>query len=150
DRYRASTCRGSATSGRLWACPRGRAAPPPRWKTPPDPLRAGSPRPPAGLPPACRDCAGHRSSGGDHRLLGQPCSIDSAAMRAKKALIVTLRSVMKRHVSFRRQMMPSIGSRLRLALLMFFGVYPVITLYIYALFPLTTGWQMWQRTLLLV
>jgi antibiotic biosynthesis monooxygenase (ABM) superfamily enzyme len=47
-------------------------------------------------------------------------------------------------------MMPSIASRLRLALLMFFGVYPVITLYIYALFPLTTGWQMWQRTLLLV
>ncbi len=46
--------------------------------------------------------------------------------------------------------MPSIASRLRLALLMFFGVYPVITLYIYALFPLTTGWQMWQRTLLLV
>ncbi|MFD2649881.1 hypothetical protein ACFSX5_19030 [Devosia albogilva] len=47
-------------------------------------------------------------------------------------------------------MMPSIASRLRLALLMFFGVYPVITLYIYALFPLTNGWQMWQRTLLLV
>jgi Uncharacterized protein conserved in bacteria len=47
-------------------------------------------------------------------------------------------------------MMPTIASRLRLSLLMFFGVYPVITLYIYALFPFTDGWQMWQRTLLLV
>lgn len=46
--------------------------------------------------------------------------------------------------------MPSFASRLRLALLMFFGVYPVITLYIYALFPFTDGWPMWQRTLLLV
>jgi len=47
-------------------------------------------------------------------------------------------------------MMQSLASRLRLAFLMVLGVYPVITLYIYALFPLTDGWQMWQRTLLLV
>jgi antibiotic biosynthesis monooxygenase (ABM) superfamily enzyme len=47
-------------------------------------------------------------------------------------------------------MMQSVASRLRLAFLMVLGVYPVITLYIYALFPLTDGWQMWQRTLLLV
>ena len=46
--------------------------------------------------------------------------------------------------------MQSLASRLRLAFLMVLGVYPVITLYIYALFPLTDGWQMWQRTLLLV
>ncbi len=46
--------------------------------------------------------------------------------------------------------MQSVASRLRLAFLMVLGVYPVITLYIYALFPLTDGWQMWQRTLLLV
>lgn len=47
-------------------------------------------------------------------------------------------------------MQPTLASRLRLALLMVLGVYPVITLYIYALFPLTDGWQLWQRTLLLV
>ena len=47
-------------------------------------------------------------------------------------------------------MQPSLASRLRLALLLVFGVYPVITLYLYALFPLTQGWELWQRTLVLV
>jgi len=47
-------------------------------------------------------------------------------------------------------MQPSLASRLRLALLMVLGVYPIITLYLYALFPLTDGWQLWQRTLVLV
>jgi len=39
--------------------------------------------------------------------------------------------------------------RWRQALLTFVAVYPVITLYIYAIFPLTDGWAIWQRTLLL-
>lgn len=47
-------------------------------------------------------------------------------------------------------MQASLSSRLRLALLLVFGVYPVITLYLYALFPLTQGWELWQRTLVLV
>ena len=28
--------------------------------------------------------------------------------------------------------------------------YPVITLYLYVLGPVTVGWQMWQRTIILV
>ena len=47
-------------------------------------------------------------------------------------------------------MQPSLASRLRLALLLVFGVYPVITVYLYALFPLTQGWELWHRTLVLV
>ncbi|GLQ54115.1 hypothetical protein [Devosia nitrariae] len=47
-------------------------------------------------------------------------------------------------------MQPSLASRLRLALLLVFGVYPVITLYLYALFPFTEGWALWQRTVVLV
>lgn len=47
-------------------------------------------------------------------------------------------------------MQPSLASRLRLALLLVLGVYPLITLYLYAIFPLTDGWQLWQRTLVLV
>jgi antibiotic biosynthesis monooxygenase (ABM) superfamily enzyme len=47
-------------------------------------------------------------------------------------------------------MQPSLASRLRLALLMVLGVYPLITLYLYAIFPLTDGWQLWQRTMVLV
>jgi antibiotic biosynthesis monooxygenase (ABM) superfamily enzyme len=39
--------------------------------------------------------------------------------------------------------------RWRLALLTLLGVYPVITAYLYALLPLTEGWEMWQRTLVL-
>jgi hypothetical protein len=39
--------------------------------------------------------------------------------------------------------------RWRLALLTLAGVYPVITLYLYALLPLTEGWETWQRTLVL-
>lgn len=38
----------------------------------------------------------------------------------------------------------------RMALLMIAGVYPVVTAYLYILMPLTNGWQMWQRTLVLV
>ena len=38
----------------------------------------------------------------------------------------------------------------RMALLMSLGVYPIITLYLYVLMPLTDGWQLWQRTIVLV
>ena len=41
-------------------------------------------------------------------------------------------------------------NRLRLALVMAGFVYPVITVYLYAIGPLTTGWEMWQRTIVLV
>lgn len=40
--------------------------------------------------------------------------------------------------------------QIRLALLMMLGVYPVVTAYLYILMPLTDGWPMWQRTLVLV
>jgi antibiotic biosynthesis monooxygenase (ABM) superfamily enzyme len=40
--------------------------------------------------------------------------------------------------------------RWRQALLMALAVYPIITAYIYVLFPLTEGWEVWQRTLVLV
>ncbi len=40
--------------------------------------------------------------------------------------------------------------RIRLVLVMVLFIYPVVTVYLYALGPLTTGWQMWQRTILLV
>ncbi|SHF88804.1 hypothetical protein [Devosia limi] len=40
--------------------------------------------------------------------------------------------------------------QIRLALLMMLGVYPIITAYLYILMPLTDGWQMWQRTVVLV
>ena len=40
--------------------------------------------------------------------------------------------------------------RLRLSLVMALFVYPLITLYLYALGPFTAGWEMWQRTLILV
>ncbi|HEV7275539.1 MAG TPA: hypothetical protein VGN80_04565 [Devosiaceae bacterium] len=39
--------------------------------------------------------------------------------------------------------------RWRLALLNFVAVYPLITMLIYVIFPLTDGWAIWQRTLLL-
>ena len=47
-------------------------------------------------------------------------------------------------------MQPSLASRLRMALVMTVFVYPVVTLYLYILMPLTTGWEMWQRSLVLV
>ena len=47
-------------------------------------------------------------------------------------------------------MQPSLASRLRMALVMTLAVYPVVTLYLYILMPLTTGWEMWQRSLVLV
>jgi antibiotic biosynthesis monooxygenase (ABM) superfamily enzyme len=41
-------------------------------------------------------------------------------------------------------------SKVRLAALMALAVYPVVTLYLYVLMPLTEGWALWQRTLVLV
>jgi len=38
-------------------------------------------------------------------------------------------------------------SRPRFALLVVLGVYPIITLLTYVVFPLTAGWEIWQRTL---
>ena len=47
-------------------------------------------------------------------------------------------------------MQPSLASKLRMALIMTLAVYPVVTLYLYILIPLTPGWEMWQRSLILV
>lgn len=47
-------------------------------------------------------------------------------------------------------MQPSLAARLRMALVMTVFVYPVVTLYLYILMPLTPGWEMWQRSLVLV
>ncbi len=47
-------------------------------------------------------------------------------------------------------MQPSLASKLRMALVMTLAVYPVVTLYLYILMPLTVGWEMWQRSLVLV
>jgi antibiotic biosynthesis monooxygenase (ABM) superfamily enzyme len=47
-------------------------------------------------------------------------------------------------------MQPSLASKLRMALVMTLAVYPVVTLYLYILMPLTTGWDIWQRSLVLV
>ena len=47
-------------------------------------------------------------------------------------------------------MQPSLSARLRMALVMSIFVYPVVTLYLYILMPLTSGWEMWQRSLVLV
>ncbi|WP_375599273.1 hypothetical protein [Devosia sp. Naph2] len=44
----------------------------------------------------------------------------------------------------------SLPARLRLTLLMTLAVYPVVTLYLYVLMPLTNGWDIWQRSLILV
>ncbi|MER8485482.1 hypothetical protein [Mesorhizobium sp. M1322] len=38
-------------------------------------------------------------------------------------------------------------SRLRFALLVLAGVYPLITAILYVVFPLTEQWEIWQRTL---
>ncbi|SEQ30379.1 hypothetical protein SAMN05428969_2639 [Devosia sp. YR412] len=47
-------------------------------------------------------------------------------------------------------MQPSLASRLRMALVMTVFVYPVVTLYLYILMPLTPSWDIWQRSLVLV
>lgn len=47
-------------------------------------------------------------------------------------------------------MHPSFAARIRMALVMSVLVYPVVTLYLYVLMPLTPGWEMWQRSLVLV
>jgi antibiotic biosynthesis monooxygenase (ABM) superfamily enzyme len=44
----------------------------------------------------------------------------------------------------------SLAARLRLTLMMTLAVYPVVTLYLYILMPLTDGWTIWQRSLILV
>ncbi|WDQ99841.1 hypothetical protein PSC71_03330 [Devosia sp. J2-20] len=44
----------------------------------------------------------------------------------------------------------SLAARLRLTLMMTLAVYPVVTLYLYVLMPLTAGWTIWQRSLILV
>ena len=44
----------------------------------------------------------------------------------------------------------TLAPRLRLAAVMVLFVYPVVTVYLYALLPLTAGWPMWMRTLVLV
>ena len=43
-----------------------------------------------------------------------------------------------------------LASRIRMAFLMTLAVYPVVTLFLYALAPLTPGWTIWQRSLVLV
>lgn len=40
-------------------------------------------------------------------------------------------------------------SKPRLALAMFLPVYPLITVLLYVLMPLTEGWSIWQRTLVI-
>lgn len=40
-------------------------------------------------------------------------------------------------------------SRPRFALLVLIGVYPLITALLYLIFPLTDGWLIWQRTLVI-
>ena len=41
-------------------------------------------------------------------------------------------------------------SRLRFSLFVFLGVYPLVTILIYALAPVTSDWQIWQRNLVMV
>lgn len=40
-------------------------------------------------------------------------------------------------------------SRARFTLLVMLGVYPLITALLYLVFPLTEGWSIWQRTLVI-
>lgn len=47
------------------------------------------------------------------------------------------------------QTQPARFSRPRFALLVLLGVYPLITLLLYLILPLTDGWPIWQRTLLI-
>jgi len=44
---------------------------------------------------------------------------------------------------------PTRFSRPRFALLVLVGVYPLITAILYAVLPLTEGWTIWQRTLVI-
>ena len=44
----------------------------------------------------------------------------------------------------------SFVARSRMAAIVFIAVYPLVTALIYIIFPLTEGWQAWQRTLVLV
>lgn len=49
--------------------------------------------------------------------------------------------------------MPKVASqpnRPRFALLVLLAVYPLVTGLLYAMAPVTPGWEMWQRTLLVV
>lgn len=46
------------------------------------------------------------------------------------------------------QVAPAPPHRLRLALVMVFAVYPLITTILLALGPLTEGWPVWERTLI--
>lgn len=43
---------------------------------------------------------------------------------------------------------PTRFSRPRFALIVLLGAYPVITAILYFVFPLTGGWSIWQRTVL--
>lgn len=47
-------------------------------------------------------------------------------------------------------MQPSLASRLRMALLMTFAVYPIVVIYATIIGSLTPGWEFWQRSLILV
>jgi antibiotic biosynthesis monooxygenase (ABM) superfamily enzyme len=44
---------------------------------------------------------------------------------------------------------PTRFSKSRFALLVLIGVYPVITVILNLIFPLTVGWSIWQRTLII-
>jgi len=43
----------------------------------------------------------------------------------------------------------SFAGRTRMAAIVMVAVYPLVTALIYIIFPLTEGWQAWQRTLVL-
>lgn len=43
-----------------------------------------------------------------------------------------------------------LAARLRFAMLVLIGVYPLITALLYAVIPLTSGWSIWQRDLVVV
>ncbi|MEI5682456.1 MULTISPECIES: hypothetical protein [unclassified Mesorhizobium] len=45
---------------------------------------------------------------------------------------------------------PNRFSRPRFALLVLLGAYPLLTTLLYVVFPLTDGWTIWQRTLIVV
>ena len=46
-----------------------------------------------------------------------------------------------------RPVVPSLAARLRLAGLTLIAVYPFITALLFIVFPLTDGWPLWGRTL---
>jgi antibiotic biosynthesis monooxygenase (ABM) superfamily enzyme len=47
-------------------------------------------------------------------------------------------------------MQPSLAARFRLTAIMTLFVYPLVTVLLYVLAPLTPGWEIWQRSLILV